>query len=78
MTVKNTTIKRQRFEKIASRRVQKILEDIDSLSKCSNKNSYSFEEKDVKKMLSVIKEKVKQLEATFMNNKITNETKFKF
>lgn len=78
MAIKNSTIKRQRFEKIAAKRVQKLLEDIDSLSKCSNKNSYAFEEKDVKKMLTVIKEKVKQLEATFMNNKVTQETKFKF
>jgi hypothetical protein len=60
---KNT--KRERFEKVAARRTQKILDYLESLSKCSNRNNYEYSEEDVRKMIKAIKEKLAQTEATF-------------
>jgi len=59
------TLRRQRFENVASRRVQKILEQLDSLANCSNKGNYEYTEEDVRKIYSAIKEKVKSTEIMF-------------
>lgn len=59
------TTRRQRFENVASRRVQKILEQLDSLANCSNKGNYEYTEDDVRKIYSAIKEKVKSTEIMF-------------
>jgi len=56
---KNATIvKKDRFKAVASRRVQRVLDDIDNLCKCANKNTYEYSDEDVKKMLKAINEKV--------------------
>ena len=51
--MENTT-KRQRFENVASNRVQRILDTLQLLQNCSNKNNYEYTEKDVDKMFSEI------------------------
>lgn len=58
-------IRRQRFENVAPRRVQKILEFLDSLANCSNRGNYEYSEEDVKKIYNAIKEKVKSTETMF-------------
>jgi hypothetical protein len=78
MTAENINIKRQRFEKIASKRVQKILDDINVLSNCSNKNNYEYSDADVKKMMNAIKAQVKQLEVSFTDQKGHGKQTFKF
>lgn len=50
----NKSEKRLRFEKVASKRVQKILDTIDLLANCSNKGNYEYNEKDVEQMFSEI------------------------
>lgn len=71
--------KRQRFERVAGNRVQAIIEKIDSLAKCSNKNNYSYSEQDVKKMFSSIKAKVKYAEQKFyVELGVKNGNKFTF
>lgn len=57
--------KRQRFERVAGKRVQSIIDKIDSLAKCSNKNNYSYSEGDVKKMFQSIKAKLKYAEQKY-------------
>ena len=74
----NANLKRERFEKIASKRVQKIILDLESLSKCSNKNNYEFFEKDVKKMMQVIRDKVRILELSFSKKQTSDDATFKF
>jgi hypothetical protein len=71
--------KRQRFEKVASYRVQKILDMLDSLSNCANKNNYDYTETDVEKMFRALKEKLKDTETEFGSklNKAKSTT-FKF
>lgn len=78
MTRRNQSIKRDRFKNVAGRRVQKILDNIDSLSKCANRSNYDYEDADVNKMLRVIRDKVKVLEASYNNNTKSTKNTFKF
>lgn len=57
--------KRDRFAKVAASRVQKTLDALESLSKCSNKTNYEYSEADVKKMSRVLNEKLKITLAAF-------------
>lgn len=78
MTTENNNLRRQRFEKIASKRVQKILDDINVLSNCSNRNNYEYSDADVKKMMAAIRGQVKQLEMAFSDQKGNGKQTFKF
>ena len=69
--------RRKRFETVAARRTQKILEFLDSLSNCSNRSNYEFTEDDVKKIFSAIKERVKTTEAAF-DKELNRSEKNKF
>ena len=74
----NTT-KRQRFENVASNRVQRILDTLQLLQNCSNKNNYEYTEKDVDKMISEISSAVKDAKQAYIKelNK-GNKSGFKF
>lgn len=74
----NTT-KRQRFENVASNRVQRILDTLQLLQNCSNKNNYEYTEKDVDKMFSEISSAVKDAKKAYIKelNK-GNKSGFKF
>ena len=74
----NSNLKKNRFRRVASRRVEKILNDIKSLSKCSNKNNYEFTEDDINKMLKAIKNEIKVLETLFKKNLNDDNTTFNF
>lgn len=78
MSTENGNMRRQRFEKIGSKRVQKILDDIDILGNCSNRNNYEYSDADIKKMISAIKRKLKHLEMTFTNQTGRTRQTFKF
>lgn len=78
MTIENGNVRRHRFEKIASKRVQKILDDINVLSNCSNRNNYEYSEADVKKMMGAIKAQIRQLEMAFSDQKGNGKQTFKF
>jgi len=56
---------RIRFEKVASKRVQRVLEGLDVLSNCANKKNYEYDPEDVKKMMTAIRNKVRNLESRF-------------
>lgn len=73
------SLRRERFEKVAARRTQKILDFLDNLANCSNKTNYEYTDEDVRKMFSAIKEKMKNTEAAFGNAINRSEkNKFKF
>lgn len=69
--------RRERFENVAARRTQKILEFLDSLGNCSNRNNYEYNENDVKKIFSAIKDKIKIAEAAF-DKELNRSEKIKF
>lgn len=75
--MKNTNPKKERFERVASRRTQVVLEALESLSKCSNRSHYEYHSDDVDQMLTEIKNKISDLESLYQKGKKTRNT-FKF
>lgn len=73
-----STAKKDRFKNVAGRRVQKVLDDLESLSKCANKSTYDYSDEEVGKMLRAIKEKVKLLDAAFSANSKSGKQTFEF
>lgn len=59
--------KRQRFEKVASNRVQRVLDTLSLLQNCSNRNNYEYDEHDVERMFSEITKKLKETKAVYAN-----------
>ena len=78
MVKKNQDLKRDRFKNVAGRRVQKILDDMDSLSKCANRSKYDYNNNDIVKMMKAIKEKIKVLEASYTSNTKSSKNTFEF
>lgn len=78
MSKTNTILKKERFKNVASKRVQKVLDSIDSLSKCSNRNNYEYSEDDVSKMLKVIREQIKMLEISYTEKTKRRTKTFEF
>jgi hypothetical protein len=77
--MKKRSLRRERFENVAAKRTQKILNLLDILGNCSNKSNYEYTDEDVRKMFSAIEGKVKNTKASF-GNAINKEEKnsFKF
>lgn len=71
--------KRQRFEKVASNRVQKIIDFLNLLKNCSNRNNYEYTEEDVEYMFSEIQKVLKDTRNAY-NTELTksNKTGFSF
>lgn len=59
------TEKRQRFEKVAGSRVQKVLDTLQLLKNCSNRNNYEYSEADVELMFSEITKALKDTRAAY-------------
>ena len=64
METKNS--KRERFEKVASNRVQRILDTLALLQNCSNRNNYDYSQEDVDQMFSEINKALKDAKAAFV------------
>ena len=60
------TEKRQRFEKVAGSRVQRILDTLQLLKNCSNRNNYEYSEADVEQMFSEINKAIKDSRAAYI------------
>ena len=60
-------VKRQRFEKVASGRVQRILSTIELLKNCSNRSNYEYTEADVEKMFTSITRALKDAKNVYIN-----------
>ncbi|MDT8412397.1 MAG: hypothetical protein RQ875_08055 [Vicingaceae bacterium] len=74
----NSKLKKERFKRVASKRVDKLLQGIRSLSKCSNINNYEYSEDDVQKMIKAIKEELKTMETLYKKNLKNNIDSFNF
>jgi hypothetical protein len=71
-------IKRERFEKIASNRVQIILDTLTRLGNCSNKNNYDYSKEDIEKIFKTLKEKLRETEIIYASKlSKMNQTNFK-
>lgn len=71
--------KRQRFEKVAGNRVQKVIDFLSLLQNCANRNNYEYTEADVEHMFNEITKVLKETRAKYTTelNKV-NKTGFKF
>lgn len=74
-----TSKRRERFEKVGSTRVQKIINYLNLLGNCANRNNYEYSEKDVELMFKEINKSLKETKLLFDKelNK-TNKSGFKF
>ena len=71
--------RRDRFEEIATRRVQYILNKLDNLGNCANTNNYEYSEQDVNKMFTAIRNKLRITESKFKDGlKTKTGNKFEF
>jgi len=70
--------KKERFKDVAGRRVQKVLDDLESLSKCANKSTYEYSEEDVRKMIKAITEKFGLLKIAFSATSKSGKQTFEF
>ena len=64
----NMETKRDRFVRIAERRVNKILVDLDSLGKCANRRNYQYTDSDVKRVFGEIENKLRETKALYKSS----------
>ena len=57
--------KEHKFKRIASKRVEVILKNLDLLSNCSNKSHYSYNTEDINKIFKTINTAVKISKSSF-------------
>ena len=59
--------KEHRYKRIAEKRVQRVLDSIRSLSHCSNKRMYEWNDEQLQKIWSVINKELVNCKASFEN-----------
>ncbi len=64
----------QRFKRLATARTNEILKRIRILGNCSNRQAYSYTEKDVEKIFGAIERQLKQVRSKFH---FTRDDKFR-
>ena len=74
-TTLGSNIKRERFLRIGESRVNKILNSLENLGKCSNPRNYEYTDEEIRKIFREIERKVKEVKFQFQNK---NEKRKKF
>ncbi|MDV2503813.1 MAG: hypothetical protein RX318_07645 [bacterium] len=69
--------KRGRFVRIAERRVNYILDNLNSLEKCSNKGNYDYSSEDIRNIFDAIETEIKRVKASFNENSRGERKKFR-
>ena len=64
----NETLKRDRFVRIAERRVNQVLEALDRLENCSNTHNYEYQESDVRKIFGELERRLKEVKQSFSDS----------
>ena len=59
--------KEQRFKRVAERRVRRVLDSLRSLSQCSNKRMYNWDEQQLIKMWEAIEHAFKTCQNSYKN-----------
>lgn len=57
--------KRERFKRIAENRTNKIINMIDLLGNCSNKNNYEYTDEDIKSIFNAIESSLRMSKMKF-------------
>lgn len=58
-----------RFKRIASKRTNRLLNELRLLGNCANKGVYSYDEKQVSQIFSAVDQETKRVKALFSNHK---------
>ena len=69
--------KRERFEKVASKRVQRVLDTLELIQNCSNRNNYEYTEADVEYMFTEMSKALKAAREEF-TKEMSKSTKTQF
>jgi hypothetical protein len=64
----NIETRRERFVRIAERRVNNILNNLDSLGKCANRKNYHYGDEDVRHIFGELEKKMKETKLLFKNS----------
>jgi len=59
--------KEQRFKRVAERRVRRVLDSFRSLSQCSNKRMYDWDEKQLSKIWEAVNHAFKTCQDSYKN-----------
>lgn len=71
--------KRENFKRIASKRTNKILNEIESLQNIAiNKSYYNYEIEDIKAIFKAIEEQIEETKKTFFDPKRKQKTLLNF
>ncbi len=76
--MKKTPNKKEKFQIVATRRIQNALDHLTALVKCANKDKFDYTEDDVNKMMKELKTKYDILEMQFRDGLENGSKKFKF
>ena len=68
--------KKERFERIAEQRTNKIIKTLDLLGNCSNKNNYEYTDEQVRRIFNAIERELKITKNKFTEHK-DRKKKFK-
>lgn len=69
--------KRQKFIQLAEKRVTRAIKDIRLVCNLSNKNNYSYNQDDVKKIVSALEDEIKSLKSKFAEGTTESEILFR-
>ena len=64
----NQSLKRDRFVRIAERRVNQVLEALDRLENCSNVHNYEYQDADVRKIFAELDRRLKEVKQSFSDS----------
>lgn len=67
--------RRKRFTKVASNRVQKIIDYLNLLQNCANRRNYEYDEDDVNHMFDEISKALRETKAVYANELSKNNAK---
>jgi hypothetical protein len=61
--------RKERFNRIASKRTNEIIDKIRILGNCSNKSTYEYTAEDIDKIFKIINQELKDSKGKFSSNK---------
>ena len=70
--------KREKFVRLAERRTNRIIDQLDLLGNLSNTNTYEYTKKDISKMFKAIEEALTESKRKFTKNDGKSDKRFSF
>lgn len=67
--------KKQKFERLANTRVNKVLKQLDLIGNLSNKNAYGYSENEANQIIKALDKKVRELKTKFSQGLINKQFK---